>query len=63
MCRVTIGRPFIRVPHFYRRIDVADAALVAPLDDLAAVDVPGQVDDDVAFADVLCQFVPEIVPA
>ena len=40
----------VRVPDLDRRVDVEHAVVVAPLQQLAAVDVPGQVDEQVAVA-------------
>ena len=45
----------VRVPDLDRRVEVEHAAIVAPLEDLAAVDVPGQVDQQVAGREVLGQ--------
>ena len=53
--RVLLLRPGVRVPDLDRRVDVEHAVVVAPLDDLAAVDVPGQVDQQVARRHVLGQ--------
>src|SRR5262245_36271739 len=44
---VFVCRPGVRVPDFDGRIDVEDAAVVTPLHDLAAVDIPGEVDEEV----------------
>ncbi len=48
-----VGGAFVGVPDFDGGIDVADAVVVAPLEDIRAADIPGEVDDDVAFSDVL----------
>ena len=48
----------VRVPHFDRRVDVQHAVVVAPLEDLAAVDVPGQVDQQIARREVLAKPAP-----
>ena len=46
----------VGIPDLDRGVHVQNAAVVAPLEDFAAVDVPGQVDDQVAGRDVLFQF-------
>ena len=48
---VRAGR--VGIPQLGRRVDVLHAVVVAPLEDLAGVDVPRQVDDEVAAAGVL----------
>ena len=53
--RVLVVRPGVRVPDLDRRVDVQHALVVAPLDDLAAIDVPRQVDEQVPGRDVLAQ--------
>ena len=45
----------VRVPDLDGGVDVEDAVVVAPLQDLAGVDVPRQVDQDVAFGHVLAE--------
>jgi hypothetical protein len=52
---VLVLGPGVGVPDLDRGVDVEDAVVVAPLQDLAGVDVPGQVDEDVAGAQVLPQ--------
>ncbi len=39
---------FVRIPEFDRRIEIEHAMVVAPADDFAAVDVPGQVNEQIA---------------
>ena len=34
----------IRIPGFHRGVDIEDIVVMAPLHDLAAVDVPGNID-------------------
>ena len=50
--------PCVGVPQLDRGVDVEHAVVVAPLQDLAAVDVPGQVDQQVAGGDVLASSEP-----
>ena len=56
-----LGGAGVRVPNFHRRVQIEHAAIVAPLEDLAAVDVPGQVDQQIARRDVLRQLRAEIL--
>ena len=46
--RVLVPGPRVRVPELHRRVEIQDAVVVAPLNDLAAVDVPGEIDEEVA---------------
>ena len=46
--RVEVFPSRVGIPELHRRVDVEDAGIVAPLHDLAAVDVPGQIDEEVA---------------
>jgi hypothetical protein len=52
---VLVLRSLVGVPDLDRGVHVEYAVVVAPLEDLAGVDVPGQVDDHVTGADVLLQ--------
>ena len=54
-------RMLVGVPEFDRRVEVEHAVVVAPLHDLAAVDVPGEVDEQVARGEVLAEQVAEVV--
>ena len=51
----------VRVPELHRRVDVQHAVVVAPLHDLAAVDVPGQVDEEVAGREMLAEQRAQVV--
>ena len=53
--RVLVARSGVRIPQLHRRVDVQHAVVVAPLHDLAAVDVPGQVDQEVAGRQMLAE--------
>ena len=49
-----LGRVFVvgsgvGIPELYRRVHVENAAVVAPLQDFAGVNVPCQVDQEVAY--------------
>ena len=55
LARVLVVRPTVGVPHLHRRVDIQHALVVAPLEDVAAVDVPRQVDDEIPGRDVLAQ--------
>ena len=59
--RMLLLGPGVRIPELDRRVDVEHAAVVAPLQDLAAVDVPGQVDEQVAGRQVLRPAAAEVV--
>ena len=54
-------RMLVGVPEFDRRVEIEHAVVVAPLHDLAAVDVPGEVDEQVAGGEVLAEQVAEVV--
>ena len=56
-----VARPGVRVPQLHRRVDVQHALVVAPLHDLAAVDVPGQVDEEVAGREMFAEERAQIV--
>src|SRR5207245_1164963 len=43
-----VASPAVRIPELHRGVDVQHAPVVAPLHDVAAIDVPGQVDEEVA---------------
>ena len=60
--RMLVRRPFIRIPHLHRRIDIHHTLIVAPLQQFAAVDVPRQVNDQVARAHILAQLFGHVVP-
>ena len=47
--------PGIGVPDLDGGVDVEDAVVMAPLQDLAGIDVPGQVDQDIAGREVLAE--------
>ena len=51
----------VGVPHLDGRIDVQHAVIVTPGENLATVDVPGQVDEQVARREVLTQDRTEIL--
>jgi hypothetical protein len=53
--RVLVRAAGVGVPQLGRGVDVEDAVVVAPLQDLAGVDVPGQVDQQVAGGQVLAE--------
>ena len=59
---VLVGRAFVGIPHFDGGIDVQHAAVVAPLQQFAAVDVPRQVDQEVAGGEVLAENLAHVVP-
>ena len=46
---------FIRIPQFHRRVDVKHAAVMAPLEDFAAVNVPREVNQHVAGGKIFAQ--------
>ena len=58
---VLVRRAGVGVPDLHRRVDVEHPAVVAPLEDFAAVDVPGKVDQQVARREVLRQLRAEIL--
>ncbi len=60
--RLVIRQALIRVPQLGGGVDVAHAVVVAPLEDLQRVDVPGEIDDHVAGRDVLCEQPPQVLP-
>ena len=60
---VLVARPGVRIPQLHRRVDVQHAAVVAPLHDLAAVDVPRQVDQEVAGREMLARGARPCSPA
>ena len=43
-----VRRPGVGIPELHGRVDVQHAMVVAPLHDLAAIDVPGQIDEEIA---------------
>ena len=53
--RMLVGPAGVRIPQLGRGVDVEHAVVVAPLQDLAGVDVPGQVDQQVARRQMLAQ--------
>ncbi|OIR04280.1 hypothetical protein GALL_134800 [mine drainage metagenome] len=59
--RMLVGRARIRVPELHGGVDVADAAVVAPLQDLTCVDVPSEVDQDIPCRKMLAQQAVEVV--
>ena len=58
--RRVLGVP-VRVPQFDRRVDVKDAAVMAPLEDFATVNVPGQVNQEVAGRQIFAQQRAQVV--
>src|SRR5208283_2123885 len=50
-----VRQALVGIPQLGGRVDVADAAVVAPLENLKRIDVPGEVDNDVARGNVLAQ--------
>jgi hypothetical protein len=48
-----MGAGLVGIPQLGRRVDIHHAVVAAPLQDLERVDVPGEVDEDVAIAHVL----------
>ena len=59
--RMGVGRVLVGIPHLDRRVEVAHAVIAAPFEDGVAVDVPRQVEQDVARADVAAQHLVEVV--
>ena len=59
--RVLVVRPAIGVPELHRRVDVEHATVVAPLHDFAAIDVPRQIDEQVAGREVLAQQAAQVL--
>ena len=53
--RVLVVGSRVRIPELDRRVHIQDAPVVAPLHDFATIDVPCQVDQEVAVGDVLPQ--------
>jgi len=49
--RALTGR--VRIPEFRGRVDVSHAVIPAPLEDFAGVDIPREIDQQIALADVL----------
>ena len=56
-----VGRAGVRVPNLHRRVQIEHPSIVTPLDDLAAVDVPGQIDQEIAGRHVFPQFGAQIL--
>ena len=54
-------RMLVGIPELDRRVEIEHAVVVAPLHDLAAVDVPCKVDEQVARGEVLAEQVAEIL--
>ena len=59
--RMLLLRAGVGIPDFHRGVDVEHASIVTPLQDFAAVDVPGQVDQQVARREVLGQLRAEVL--
>ena len=59
--RVFVVGAGVRIPELHRRVDVQHAVVVAPLDDLAAVDVPGQIDQEIAGREMLAEKRAQVV--
>jgi hypothetical protein len=56
-----VGGSGIGIPELYRRVHVKDAPVVAPLDDLATINIPGQIDEEVSRREVLSQQASQIL--
>ena len=59
--RVLVLGSCVRIPELYRCVHIEDASVVAPLHDFAAIDVPRQVDQEVAVRHVLSQQAPQVL--
>ena len=57
---VDVRRAVVGVPHLDRGVEVADTVISAPLDDRARVDVPGEIETDVASGDVAPEHLVEV---
>ena len=58
---VLVERTGVRVPNLHRRVQIEHPLIVTPLDDLAAVDVPGQIDQEIAGRHVFTQFGSQVL--
>ena len=58
--RVLVFGSGVGIPELHRRVHVKDAAVVAPLHDFAAIDIPRQIDEQVSGGEVLPQQAPQV---
>ena len=54
-------RMLVRIPHFDGGVEIEHPLVMAPLHDLAAVDVPGEIDEEITCGEVLAEDLAEVV--